>query len=86
MKSTSAASKFPPAACRSIPAEISLLSTATRVGGPAFTWIRDTRDLAMDARRGTNTSFQEFLSDRFFGAEAEFNRIDYIELQLLQLW
>jgi outer membrane protein assembly factor BamA len=30
----------------------------------------------MDARRGTYTSFQEFLSDRFFGAEAEFNRID----------
>ena len=58
------------------PGEISLLSTATRVGGPAFTWIRDTRDLAMDARRGTYTSFQEFLSDRFFGAEAEFNRID----------
>lgn len=58
------------------PGEISSLSTATRVGGPAFTWIRDTRDLAMDARRGTYTSFQEFLSDRFFGAEAEFNRID----------
>ena len=58
------------------PGEISELSTATRVGGPAFTWIRDTRDLAMDARRGTYTSFQEFLSDRPFGAQAEFNRID----------
>ena len=58
------------------PGEISLLSTATRVGGPSFTWIRDTRDVAMDARRGTYLSFQEFLSDRFFGAEAEFNRID----------
>ena len=58
------------------PGEISELSTATRVGGPAFTWIRDTRDLAMDARRGTYTSFQEFLSDRLFGAQAEFNRID----------
>ena len=58
------------------PGEISLLSTATRVGGPAFTWIRDTRDVPMDARRGTYTSFQEFLSDRIFGAEAEFNRID----------
>jgi outer membrane protein assembly factor BamA len=58
------------------PGEISGLSTATRVGGPAFTWIRDTRDLAMDARRGTYTSFQEFLSDRLFGAQAEFNRID----------
>jgi len=58
------------------PAEISELSTATRVGGPAFTWLRDTRDVPMDARRGTYTSFQEFLSDRFFGAQAEFNRID----------
>jgi outer membrane protein assembly factor BamA len=58
------------------PGEISELSTATRVGGPAFTWIRDTRDLAMDARRGTYTSFQEFLSERLFGAQAEFNRID----------
>jgi outer membrane protein assembly factor BamA len=30
----------------------------------------------MDAHRGTYTSFQEFLSARVFGAEAEFNRID----------
>jgi outer membrane protein assembly complex protein YaeT len=58
------------------PGEISLLSTATRVGGPSFTWIRDTRDVAMDARRGTYLSFQEFFSDRSFGAEAQFNRID----------
>ncbi len=58
------------------PGEISELSTAARVGGPAFTWIRDTRDLPMDAHRGTYTSFQEFLSDRLFGAQAEFNRID----------
>ncbi|MGB8028174.1 MAG: POTRA domain-containing protein [Terracidiphilus sp.] len=58
------------------PGEISLLSTATRVAGPAFTWIRDTRDVPMDARRGTYLSFQEFFSDRMFGAEAQFNRID----------
>jgi outer membrane protein insertion porin family len=58
------------------PAEISALATATRVGGPSFTWIRDTRDQPMDARRGTYTSFQEFVSDRNFGAQAEFNRID----------
>jgi outer membrane protein assembly complex protein YaeT len=58
------------------PGEIEELSTATRVGGPAFTWIRDTRDVAMDARRGTYTSFQEFLSAKLFGAQAEFNRID----------
>jgi outer membrane protein assembly factor BamA len=58
------------------PGEISVLSTATRVGGPAFTWLRDTRDVPLDARRGTYTTFQEFLSDRHFGAQAEFNRID----------
>lgn len=58
------------------PGEIPELSTATRVGGPAFTWIRDTRDVPLDAHRGTYTSFQEFLSDRLFGAQAEFNRID----------
>ena len=58
------------------PGEISELSTATRVGGPAFTWLRDTRDIPLDAHRGTYTSFQEFLSDRLFGAQAEFNRID----------
>jgi outer membrane protein assembly factor BamA len=58
------------------PGAIPMLSTATRVGGPAFTWIRDTRDEPTDAHRGTYTSFQEFLSDRIFGAQAEFNRID----------
>ncbi len=58
------------------PGEISELATATRVGGPAFTWLRDTRDVPLDAHRGTYTSFQEFLSDRLFGAQAEFNRID----------
>ena len=58
------------------PGEISLLATAVRVGGPALTWIRDSRDSALDAHRGTYTSFQEFLSDKTFGAEAEFNRLD----------
>ncbi len=58
------------------PAEISSLAAATRVSGPSFTWIRDTRDQPMDARRGTYSSFQEFFSERHFGAQAEFNRID----------
>jgi hypothetical protein len=44
------------------PTEISLLSTAVRVGGSGLTWIRDTRDSPLDAHRGTYTSFQEFLS------------------------
>jgi len=58
------------------PGEISLLSTAVRVGGPALTWVRDTRDSVLDAHRGTYTSFQEFLSDKYFGAQATFNRLD----------
>ena len=58
------------------PGEIAALSTAQRVGGPSLTWIRDTRDSALDARRGTYTSFQEFLSHQSFGAQVDFNRID----------
>ncbi len=58
------------------PTEIPLLATAVRVGGPGFTWLRDTRDSPIDAHRGTYTSFQEFLSAAPFGAEAQFNRID----------
>ena len=58
------------------PDEIAELSTAVRVAGPSLTWIRDTRDSPLDARRGTYTSFQEFLSDKDFGAQADFNRLD----------
>jgi len=58
------------------PGEIEQLATAVRVAGPAFTWIRDSRDSALDAHRGTYTSFQEFLSAHPFGAQAQFNRID----------
>jgi outer membrane protein insertion porin family len=52
------------------------LSTAVRVAGPGLTWIRDTRDSALDAHSGTYTSFQEFLSFKRLGAEAQFNRLD----------
>ncbi|HEX8810835.1 MAG TPA: BamA/TamA family outer membrane protein, partial [Terracidiphilus sp.] len=58
------------------PNGIAELSAAVRVGGPAFTWIRDTRDNVTDARHGNYTSFQEFISAAQFGAEAQFNRID----------
>jgi len=58
------------------PGEISELAAAARVSGPAFTWIRDTRNQPMDAHRGTYTSFQEFLSVKTAGAQSEFNRID----------
>ncbi|HVZ84972.1 MAG TPA: POTRA domain-containing protein, partial [Terracidiphilus sp.] len=58
------------------PAEIPALSSAVRVAGPGITWIRDTRDSALDAHRGTYTSFQEFLSGHTFGSQAQFNRLD----------
>jgi len=58
------------------PTEIALLSTAVRVAGPSLTWIRDTRDSALDSQRGTYTSVQEFLSADKFGAQANFNRLD----------
>jgi outer membrane protein assembly complex protein YaeT len=58
------------------PSVVSLYATAVRVGGPAFTWLRDTRDSPIDAHRGSYWSFQEFLSSGQFGAEAAFNRLD----------
>jgi outer membrane protein assembly complex protein YaeT len=58
------------------PGAIKLLSTAVRVAGPSFTWIRDTRDSPVDSHRGTYMTFQEFVSAAPFGAEAYFNRID----------
>ncbi|MGA9671208.1 MAG: POTRA domain-containing protein, partial [Terracidiphilus sp.] len=58
------------------PGEIEEESAATRVAGPALTWVRDTRDTPLDAHRGTYISLQEFLSDKYFGAEAQFNRLD----------
>ena len=58
------------------PSEIEALSTAVRVAGPGITWVRDTRDSPLDAHRGTYFSFQEFVSNANFGAQAEFNRLD----------
>jgi outer membrane protein assembly complex protein YaeT len=58
------------------PGEIQELATAARVAGPGMTWIRDNRDSPLDAHRGTYTSFQEFLSEKSFGADADFNRLD----------
>ena len=56
--------------------EIAELAAAVRVGGPGATWIRDTRDSALDSHRGTYTSFQEFVSNHGFGSQAQFNRLD----------
>ena len=52
------------------------LATAVRVAGPGVTWIRDTRDSPLDSHRGSYSTFQEFLSNKDFGSQAEFNRLD----------
>jgi outer membrane protein assembly complex protein YaeT len=58
------------------PTELEALSTAVRVAGPSVTWIRDTRDSPLDSHRGTYATFQGFLSNEKFGAQAEFSRLD----------
>jgi outer membrane protein assembly complex protein YaeT len=58
------------------PDEIPLVSEPVQVGGPSFTWLRDTRDAPLDAHHGTYTSFQEFISSSIFGSEANFNQVD----------
>ncbi|PWT73132.1 MAG: outer membrane protein assembly factor [Proteobacteria bacterium] len=58
------------------PDAVTIYATAVKVGGPAFTWLRDTRDSPIDAHRGTYSSFQEFISAPQFGAEVGFNRLD----------
>ena len=58
------------------PSQVPLLSAAVRVGGIGFTWIHDTRDTPLDSHHGTYTSAQDFFSHQYFGAQAEFNRID----------
>jgi outer membrane protein insertion porin family len=56
---------------------IPLLSQPARVGGPGLNYIRDTRDDALDAHRGTFNNVQLFLSDGIFGSQANFSRIDF---------
>jgi outer membrane protein insertion porin family len=57
-------------------AEIPLLAQPVRVGGPGVTWIRDTRDVPLDAHHGSFTTAEEFLSDGKFGSQANFDRIE----------
>jgi outer membrane protein insertion porin family len=58
------------------PALIPILSQPTRVGGPAFTYIRDTRDNPLDAHRGTYNTAITFFADSTFGSQANFGRAD----------
>jgi len=69
--------KVDPNSVQVAPNEIPLVSEPVRVGGPGFTWIRDSRrPTPLDATSGTYTSVQEFLTDSVLGSEANFNRLD----------
>jgi len=57
-------------------AEIPLLAQPVRVGGPGITYIRDTRDVALDAHHGSFNTGEVFLSDGKFGSQANFARVD----------
>jgi outer membrane protein insertion porin family len=57
-------------------AEIPLLAQPVRVGGPGTTYIRDTRDVPLDAHHGSFTTGELFLADGAFGSQANFSRID----------
>ncbi|HEX3470036.1 MAG TPA: POTRA domain-containing protein [Silvibacterium sp.] len=59
------------------PDQIPLVSEPVRVGGPGFSWIRDTRrPIPLDAQNGTYTSLDEFFTYSGFSSEANFNRLD----------
>ncbi len=57
-------------------AQIPLLAQPVRVGGPGFTYIRDTRDVPLDAHHGTFNTGEIFGADSKFGSQANFDRID----------
>jgi outer membrane protein assembly factor BamA len=56
--------------------QIPLLAQPVRVGGPGLTYIRDTRDVPLDAHHGTFNTGEVFLADGKFGSQANFDRID----------
>ncbi len=69
--------KVDPNSVQVAPNEIPLVSEPVRVGGPGVTWIRDTRrPTALDAKSGTYNSVEEFVTDKVFASEANFNRMD----------
>lgn len=69
--------KVDPNSVQVSPNEIPIVSEPVRVGGPGFTWIRDTRrPTPLDAVAGTYTSMEEFATDNVFESQANFNRLD----------
>ena len=68
--------KVDPNSLQVSPDQIPLLSQPVRVGGPGLNYIRDTRDVPLDATRGMYTSVAQFIASAGFGSQADFNRLD----------
>jgi outer membrane protein assembly complex protein YaeT len=59
---------------------INQLSEPVIVGGPAFTWLHDTRDPSpLNAGKGQFISVQEFFASSKFGSGTDFNKVDLSE-------
>jgi outer membrane protein insertion porin family len=57
------------------PAAVPLFSQPVRVGLPAFTYIRDTRDNPVDSHKGTFNTFDIGVASNIFGSETNFVRV-----------
>lgn len=57
-------------------ADIPLLAQPVRVAGPGVSWVRDTRDVPLDAHHGSLTTADQFLASSAFSSQVNFNRID----------
>lgn len=56
------------------PALVPLFSQPVRVGMPAFTYLRDTRDDPTDSHKGTFNTFDTGVASSIFGSQANFSR------------
>ena len=57
------------------PDQVPLLSQPTRVGIPAFSYIRDKRDNPVETTKGNYTTFDGGVASGYFGSEADFSRV-----------
>lgn len=57
-------------------ADIPLLSQPERVAGPGVSWVRDTRDVPLDAHHGSLTTADQFIASSDFSSQVNFNRLD----------
>lgn len=65
--------------------EIPVLAQPARVSGPGVTWVHDTRNDPLNATQGWYFSAQQFFAWSGFGAQADFNRLDFTQSNYFRL-